>query len=134
MEIFVPAVLILSFLATVLPPLLRRRSDGIQTPPDDVEELLEREEMLLAERVDVEYDYQMGKLSYEEYRALVETWEDELRRLTADEQSFGFWKRLEQELQERLRALEDPKTLKPVPKEAAKDGTPAPSSSTGTSH
>ncbi|MDI3257982.1 MAG: hypothetical protein QJR01_09715 [Kyrpidia sp.] len=105
MAVLIPTVLVLAILALILGPFLRGAPDG-GSPPPIADDLLEREEMLLAERLDIEYDYQMGKLTYDEYRRLTELWEADIRTLGEGAEGAGFLRRLEQELQDRLERLD----------------------------
>ncbi|MCL6451422.1 MAG: hypothetical protein K6T75_09030, partial [Acetobacteraceae bacterium] len=83
MTVIIPAVLALAVLAWILWPFFKKGTASGTAPAAAADDLLEQEEILLAERLDVEYDYQMGKLTYEEYRRLSEQWEEEIRRLGA---------------------------------------------------
>ncbi|MCL6575773.1 hypothetical protein [Kyrpidia sp.] len=105
MTILIPVILIAAALALVVSPFRKRAPESGDSRPG-ADETLEREEMLLAERLDLEYDYQMGKLTYEEYRRLTDLWEADIRQLGEDHGNTGFLRRLEQELQERIQALD----------------------------
>jgi hypothetical protein len=133
MTVIIPAVLGLAVLAWVLWPVFKKDAVAGTAAAAAADELLEREEILLAERLDVEYDYQMGKLTYDEYRRLTELWEEEIRNLGAGEWGIGFLHRLEQELQEKMRDLENSRTPdQPGQKEATEVERAVDTSSSGT--
>lgn len=122
MTILIPAVLIVAVLALVVSPFRTRDPESGDSLPA-ADETLEREEMLLAERLDVEYDYQMGKLTYEEYRRLTDLWEADIRQLDEDHGHTGFLRRLEQELQDRIQALDAREGRSPSRTPGGKEGS-----------
>ncbi len=111
MAIVIAALLGLSALLVVLAPLPMTAHDGIRAEGTLTSGLAERENAAKAALQDVEFDYQLGNLAEDDYRALRERYTR--RALAALKGRYDRERALDDTIEAEVRALNTPETVTP---------------------